>query len=263
MVLPPPVMRLFSGMPRAKAAFQSLRALRLGAGAQPAAELAGWRALLPAGCAVSHTYASTEALVIAQWWVPRDHAEPEPLLAAGPLQPLHEYAIVDENGRKAPFGEAGELVVRSAYVALGEWRDGGVVPGRMIPVPGRPGWRMFRTGDRVRIAADGMLRVVGRADRQVKINGARVEPAETEAVLRADPRVKDAAVVSRADGERVTLHGFVVAAETPGLISDLRQRLAAALPGQARPSRLTVLERLPMLPNGKIDLVTLSRWAED
>ena len=110
-----------------------------------------------------------------------------------------------------------------------------------------------------------MLRLMGRADRQVKINGVRVEPAETEAVLRAEPGVTDAAVVTSAGTVSVTLLGFVVAtdADHPQLVAALRRRLAAALPSAFRPSRLTVLERLPKLPSGKVDLFALSHWPPD
>jgi len=108
-----------------------------------------------------------------------------------------------------------------------------------------------------------MLRVVGRADRQLKINGVRIEPGEIEAVLRAEPGVTDAVVVVCAETASVTLHGFVVSAavDHPELIAALRKRMAAALPGVMRPSRLTVLDRLPALPSGKVDIVGLSQWA--
>jgi len=132
----------------------------------------------------------------------------------------------------------------------------------MVPLPTRPGWRAFRTGDLVRLQPDGMLRHAGRADRQVKINGVRIEPAEIEAVLRAEPAVTDAAVVVRREAGGITLLGFVVttAEDEPALLASLRQRLAAALPSTARPARLIVLDRLPTLPGGKIDHVALSRW---
>jgi len=258
-------------MERAKDAFRALRAIRTGASGQQKAELATWRQLLPADCIVGHAYASTEALIMAQWIVPRndtpsgDDDDNETTLAAGMIRPHHDYAILDEAGRPVAPGDTGELLIRSRYIALGEWRDGKLVPGRMTPAPGRPGWRIFRTGDLVRVRADGMLRVVGRADRQVKINGVRIEPAAIEAVLRSEPSVSDAVVVTSADTTSVRLHGFVVAAsvDRPDLIATLRRRLAANLPSASRPSRLTVLDRLPTLPSGKVDFVTLSHWPTD
>jgi acyl-coenzyme A synthetase/AMP-(fatty) acid ligase len=107
-----------------------------------------------------------------------------------------------------------------------------------------------------------MLRRLGRADRHVKINGVRIEPSEIEAVLCADPRVTEAAVVARANADTVTLHGFVVTTEpdAPALVAALRRRLAAGLPSASRTSRLIVLDRLPTVPGGKVDLGALSHW---
>jgi acyl-coenzyme A synthetase/AMP-(fatty) acid ligase len=108
-----------------------------------------------------------------------------------------------------------------------------------------------------------MLRVLGRADRQVKINGNRVEPAEIETILRAEPGVTDAAVVASIVVGGVTLHGFVAATvvDRTALIAALRKRLSTGMPMALRPARLTVLDRLPMLPGGKIDLVALAQRA--
>jgi non-ribosomal peptide synthetase component F len=261
--LQPAVLRLLFQHPRVDAAFRHLRSLRIGAAALPRADLAAWRAHLPLDCSILHPYSSTEALEIARWAVPPDDAGDEATVAAGRLQCVHDYALLGEDDRPVARGEAGELVLRSRCVALGEWQGGRLVPGRMPPVAGRPGWRFFRTGDLLRVQPDGMMRVLGRADRQVKINGFRVEPAEIEAVLRAVPGVADAAVVATTASDRVTLHGFVAATDVDpaALVATLRERLAAGLPPRSRPSSLVVLDRLPTLPGGKIDLLALTRLA--
>ena len=108
-----------------------------------------------------------------------------------------------------------------------------------------------------------MLRLLGRVDRQVKINGVRIEPAEIEAVLRTEPGVTDAAVVAVPGPGSVTLHGFVASLEPDhaALVAALRSRLAASLPMTLRPSKLTVLPQLPSLPIGKTDVGALARLA--
>src|SRR5438046_7855688 len=78
----------------------------------------------------------------------------------------------------------------------------------MLPVPNRPDWRCFRTGDLLQVQPDGMLRLLGRVDRQVKINGVRIEPAESEAVLRTAPGGTDAAAVAVPGPGPVTPRGF-------------------------------------------------------
>jgi acyl-CoA synthetase (AMP-forming)/AMP-acid ligase II len=259
----PAIMRVLIQHPRAGTAFGHMRSLRIGAAALPRTDLAACRARLPPHCTIFHDYASTEATIIAAWPVPPDDAGDEVTVAAGRLQCSHDYALLGEDDRPVAPGEAGELVLRSRCVALGEWQGGRLVPGRMPPVAGRPGWRFFRTGDLLRVQPDGMMRVLGRADRQVKINGFRVEPAEIEAVLRAVPGVADAAVIATTAADRVTLHGFVAATDmdAAALLATLRERLSAGLPAHSRPGHLTVLDRLPTLPGGKIDLIALTRLA--
>ncbi len=268
----PALLRTTFQLDRATRAVRTLRVLRVGAGSFSIRDFLTWRHLLPSDCAIVHTYASTEALVVAEWclpsgplppgFLPREHAAGESVLPVGMLQPNHEYTILGEDDRPVVFGDIGELVLRSRFIALGEWQDGCLLPGRMVPVPDRPGWRVFRTGDLVRLQPDGMLRLAGRADRQLNINGVRIEPAEIEAVLRAEPSVTEAAVVARAEPGGVTLLGFVATMEPDetALLAALRQRLAAAMPSTARPSRLIVLDSLPILPGVKVDHVTLSRW---
>jgi acyl-coenzyme A synthetase/AMP-(fatty) acid ligase len=255
------MLRVLLQLERAPAAFAAMRSVRIGAAGLPRADLVGLRRSLPPDCAVWHTYASTEALFVASWEVPRNHSGPEATIAVGMLQPNHDYALLDDADRPVAPGQSGELVLRSRYVALGEWRQGRVVPGRMLPVPNRPAWRWFRTGDLLQVQPDGLLRLLGRADRQVKINGVRIEPAEIESLLRSEPGVTDAAVVAVSKSGSVTLHGFVASLEPDhdALVAALRSRLAASLPMTLRPATLTVLPRLPSLPAGKTDVNALAR----
>jgi acyl-CoA synthetase (AMP-forming)/AMP-acid ligase II len=260
LVVPAPVLGNLLAPDSAEAAFAHLRVVRLGASAVASADVARWRARLPAGCAITHSYGSTEAMIIAELTVPPEPPGDAPTVAIGHLRPGLEYALIDANGAPVPDGECGELIVRGRYVAAGEWQRGRFVAGRMRPDPARPGTRVFRTGDLLRFGADGMLRFVGRADRQMKINGARVEPAEIEAVIRANAAVSDAAVVPSAAG---VLHAFVAAplADPRRLREALVARLRAALPSPLRPRRISILEALPLLPGGKVDVVTLRAWA--
>lgn len=246
-------------------AFRALRVMRIGNAALPRADLLAWRKVMPPDCAILHTYASTEALVVAQWFVPTEVPDHATTLAAGLLQPSMDYALLDEDGRCVAPGAPGELVLRGPHLALGEWQDGRVVQGRLLPLPNRPGWRYFATGDVARVEPDGMLRVLGRVDRQVKINGVRVEPGEVEATLRAEPDVREAAVVVLMREGNVTMHGFVSAPgrEEPELLIALRRRLAAALPPALRPTKLAVLASMPLLPGGKIAYNALKKLAED
>jgi O-succinylbenzoic acid--CoA ligase len=125
------------------------------------------------------------------------------------------------------------------------------------PVPG-DSW--FRTGDLGRLDGSGRLTVRGRADDVINTGGHKVVPGEVAAALESCPGVRDVAVVGQPDaewGERVVA---VVApsdpADPPGL-ELLRLHVRERLPRYAAPSRVVMVEAVPMLPSGKHDIVRL------
>jgi hypothetical protein len=110
---------------------------------------------------------------------------------------------------------------------------------------------MFGTGDLARWRPDGTLDFLGRRDNQIKIRGYRIEIGEIEAAMEAVPGVSQAVAVVREDASGVgQILGFVT-----GSVDEraLRKSLADRLPAFMVPARLTVLERFPQTPNGKID----------
>jgi acyl-coenzyme A synthetase/AMP-(fatty) acid ligase len=254
LIFPAPVFRMLVQLPGAADAFAAARILRSGAAGLTVDDVASFRNALPKTCILSHTYASTEAGIVAEWRLPDPIAQPGPTIPAGYLAPEQEYALVDVD-QTSGQGEVGELALRGPHIAMGEWQDGALISGRMSADPTRPGWRIFRTGDIVRIDTDGLLHFVTRSDRQIKINGARIEPAEIESVLRSDPDVSDAVVTTRVRPRGLSLHAFVAAGDADP--ASVRQRLVARvraqLPEVMRPSTVMVLRALPTLPGGKID----------
>ena len=129
------------------------------------------------------------------------------------------------------------------------------MPGRLPADLHDPRSRIYRTGDLVRLTPAGAFVVAGRRDRQVKLNGNRIEPAEIENFLRQSVNVKDAAVVADKTGDSVRLIAFVVA--QPGIAGDivgeLRREIRRALPLYLQPARIIQLAAMPLLPGAKID----------
>ncbi|WP_423358072.1 amino acid adenylation domain-containing protein [Pseudomonas citronellolis] len=159
--------------------------------------------------------------------------------------------LLDGDLNALPAGVAGELYLGGAYLARGYLDRPALTAERFVPDPFGNGERLYRSGDLVRERDDGLHDYLGRLDHQVKIRGFRIELGEIEAALRALETVRDAAVIAR-DGEQGRqLLGYAVApaGSEAGLLAALRQRL----PEYMLPARLLCLERLPLLPNGKLD----------
>ncbi|MFD1120859.1 non-ribosomal peptide synthetase, partial [Sphaerisporangium aureirubrum] len=151
-----------------------------------------------------------------------------------------------------PVGISGELYISGAGVAHGYLNRPGLTAQRFLPDPysGRPGRRMYATGDLVRWRPDGQLEYLGRTDRQIKLRGQRVELGEIEHVLARHPAVRHCAVILRGD----QLAAYVVGDADPG---HLRRHLAEQLPTYMIPSVFVPLSELPLNPNGKLDTARL------
>jgi thioesterase domain-containing protein/acyl carrier protein len=161
-----------------------------------------------------------------------------------------------------PVGVAGELYLTGPGLALGYHGRPEATAGAFVPDPfaAQPGGRLYRTGDRVRLLQDGRIEFLGRVDRQVKLRGFRIELGEIEAALARHPSVNEAAAVVREDRpDDNRLVAFVVPREgSEPAPAELRSFLRNLLPEHMVPSRFIVLERMPLLPGGKVDFRSLA-----
>ncbi|MFF4218589.1 amino acid adenylation domain-containing protein [Streptomyces nondiastaticus] len=169
--------------------------------------------------------------------------------------------VTGPDGHVVPRGEAGELRIGGAGLASG-YLDEALTARRFVaPPPEVTGTgRVYRTGDRVRMRPDGVLEFLGRLDDQVKVRGARIEPAETEAAFEDDPRVLRAVVAAEsAAGGDVRLIAFVRLAPDAGALpaAELLDAVRGRLPEQAVPSALRYVEAFPLDANGKVDRAAL------
>src|SRR5262249_17786205 len=130
--------------------------------------------------------------------------------------------------------------------------------GRFVAHPDGGGARLYRTGDRARLLADGRVAFLGRIDDQVKIRGYRVELDEIVAVLGTQPGVAACAVLAREDdGERRLVAYVVPPAEASLAREPLVTALRGSLPPHLVPAAFIPLPELPLTTNGKVDRAAL------
>ncbi len=108
--------------------------------------------------------------------------------------------ILDHKLQPVPVGVPGELFIAGEGVARGYNRRPGLTAAAFLPNPfGKPGTRMYKTGDLCRYRPDGKIEFVGRVDHQIKLRGFRIELGEIEAVIDEHPAVRNSVVVCRED----------------------------------------------------------------
>jgi amino acid adenylation domain-containing protein len=164
--------------------------------------------------------------------------------------------VLDARLRPVPPGVFGEVYIGGTGVAHGYHGAPGMTASRFVPDPfsGRPGARLYRTGDVGRWRASGRIQLAGRADRQIKIRGYRIESGEVEAALRSHEDIAQAVVSVRGGGHDVRLVGYLVTRSGAGAPpAGLREHLREVLPDYMVPATFVVLPALPLTGSGKID----------
>jgi amino acid adenylation domain-containing protein len=206
------------------------------------------------GCRLINAYGPTENSVITAAAAVRAEELGASVPIGVPLQNTSVY-IVDGHLQPQPVGVPGELLTGGEGLARGYVSRPELTAERFIPDPfsGKPGARLYRTGDRARWRADGRLEFLGRIDGQVKIRGFRIELGEVESALAAHPDVREAAVSAwGTSAEDKRLVAYVV---PRGSVESLHLRgfLREKLPEYLVPSVFVFLEAMPLTPNGKLD----------
>ncbi|HSS49714.1 MAG TPA: amino acid adenylation domain-containing protein, partial [Thermoanaerobaculia bacterium] len=210
---------------------------------------------------VVNAYGPTEMTVCASAGVVREGEA----LSIGRAIDDTRLHVLDPRMNPVPIGVAGELYLTGPGLARGYHGRPEATAEAFVPDPftAESGGRLYRTGDRVRRLPDGRTEFLGRADRQVKLRGFRIELGEIEAALARHPAVAEAAAVVREErtGDRRLEACAVPRIPATADLSpaELRTFLRGLLPEYMVPSRIVVRERLPLLPNGKVDLRSLAR----
>ncbi|VVQ08059.1 Linear gramicidin synthase subunit B [Pseudomonas fluorescens] len=250
----PPLLSLFIDEPLS-AECTSLRRVFSGGEALPAELRNRVLAQLPA-VQLHNRYGPTEtAINVTHWHCSSADGERSPI-----GRPLGNVIcrVLDSGLNPVPAGVPGELCISGIGLARGYLGRPALTAERFVVDPlGEPGARLYRTGDRARWTADGVIEYLGRLDQQVKLRGFRVEPEEVQARLLAQDGVAQAVVLVRDTVAGAQLIGYYTAASNAGDEAEqtarLKNALAAELPEYMVPAQLMRLEKMPLNPSGKLD----------
>jgi acyl-CoA synthetase (AMP-forming)/AMP-acid ligase II len=217
-----------------------------GAGPSPPGLVKEARERFQAGYSIR--YSSTESGGLATLTA-LDAPDDEALLTVGRPRPGIDLEIRDEEGRRVPDGEAGEVCLRSPAVMSGYWRDPEATAAAL-----EDGW--LHTGDLGMIDEAGCLRLVGRRKEMFIRGGYNVFPMEVEAVLSAHPAVAEIAIAPRPDPVMGEIGVAVVVPRdqaAPPTLEGLRAYGDERLARWKLPEAIRIVDELPLTPMSKLD----------
>ncbi|ONI91141.1 amino acid adenylation protein [Saccharothrix sp. ALI-22-I] len=202
-------------------------------------------------------YGPTETTTFAAYFecTPDSVAGVERVPIGFPLQDTTLH-VLDDELRDVPPTEVGELCVGGPGRALGYLGMPELTAQRFVVAD--DGTPVYRTGDLARLLPGGVVEVLGRRDRQVKLRGFRIELEEIEQAATATG-LCDAAVVEKVgDGPEAWLVGFALPAVGAGdVAARLGAELAERLPRYMLPARWITVTEVPYGPTGKLDRARL------
>ena len=196
--------------------------------------------------ALYNLYGPTEAAIdVTHWTCIDEGADSVPI--GRPIANLGTY-VLDAQLNPVPAGVAGELYLGGTGLARSYHQRPALTAERFVPSPFMPGERLYRTGDRVRQRADGVIEYLGRLDHQVKLRGLRIELGEIETRLMQHPQVREAVVLVQGGKQLVA---YLVLEDEKS--TDLKAWLLSSLPEYMVPTHFITLTKLPVTANGKLD----------
>jgi amino acid adenylation domain-containing protein len=203
-------------------------------------------------------YGPTEAAVDVTYWECSER--PDRKVPIGRPITGTRIHILNEKLQPVPPGETGELFIGGVAVARGYLNRPELTKERFVtdPFSENPSARLYRTGDRARMLADGHIEFLGRLDFQVKLRGFRIELGEIETALREHKAVEDAAVLLReAESEDPKLVAYLVFRKPAPSTKEIREFVKLKLPEYMVPNVVVPLPGLPLSANGKLDRAAL------
>jgi len=240
-----------------KETFPRVRLIVLGGERTRRGDVASYKRFFSPDCILANRLGSTETGNLRFYLIDKDTEIDGEIVPVGYEVEGNEILLLDDDGKEVGFDRPGEIVVKSRYLSRGYWQKTELTDAAFAAVPGEVDKRIYRTGDLGIMRPDGCLVHVGRKDMVVKVRGNRVDLSEIETRLLELDAVREAVVVPREapEGEQ-RLVAYVVPTEGHAAPTGtmMRERLAQSLPNYMLPFTFVVLDKMPLTPNGKVDL---------
>ncbi|WP_207843958.1 non-ribosomal peptide synthetase [Williamsia soli] len=247
--------RLLTEMLEGESLVAAMRYLVVGGDELDTATVMRWMAICPVP--VVNEYGPTETVVGCAAFT----VLPGELSALGATVPIGraiagaQIHVLDEGGHSSATDEVGELFIGGPSADNAYFAQPGMTAARFVPDPfSDRGTRMYRSGDLASVRPDGIVEYHGRADRQIKVRGYRVELGEIEAAVRAASGVVDATAFAERNNGEVTTTVVYTGDADPGAI---RRDLTARVPAWVVPHRILPSDVLPTTANAKADVAAL------
>ena len=200
------------------------------------------------GSVLYNQYGPTETHVVTQLKLDGDASKWPPLPSIGIAIDETEILILDENLKRLPDGEIGELCVSGLSLADGYLNRLEMTAEKFLnwQEADNKTTRIYRTGDLARYLPDGNIEYLGRRDTQVKIRGNRVELGEIEVLINQLNDIQQAIVIAREDviGQK-RLVAYLVSAKNNPDTDYVRKSIETQLPDYMMPSAYVWLNELP------------------
>ena len=214
-----------------------------------------WSKCIPNG-KIQNIYGPTEASVNCICYdVPRENfLQHNGIIALGKPFGDTKAIIAGENNELLPRGEEGELFLSGPQVSPGYYnhQEKNSSSFVLIPIENEPE-KFYKTGDRAFMDGDGNVFFIGRVDKQVQMEGYRVEPGEIEYHVSLFTGGAPAIVVpGKTDTGTTSLELYIEGNEVD--TEKLKEYLRQKLPAYMQPSAIIIQDQLPRNLSGKIDI---------
>lgn len=163
-----------------------------------------------------------------------------------------KFLILNDQQKLVPKGVVGELYIHGPCVGHGYINDRNKTKEVFLDHPYIADEVVYKTGDLVQELASGEIHFIERKDRQIKLNGHRIEPQEITNKLLSHKYVHWSHVKLLAEGKKKYLCAYASTTDEVEAVL-LKEFLSERLPAYMVPAHVVVVKEIPVSASGKLE----------